>query len=265
MAPSIRETMKMDTPEDNNVIPDYEPGFQLSAISELLSTLRGCRDAVRKRIDDTDYSALPWDPRRDYYVEDLVEYTYVDAAFSQAAVGALAPLMEGILTHEFRSLGVLYGKLPRPQGHNSGHHRWRLKSVDFWNPHKVSDDDKPGKKKKDNFREGVRQIIEALDIGDFFPGDIHDVLEALCIYRNHTFHWGTEWLSKDRREFAAIIGKCQWQNWFVWATSGGEPWIVYLTDAFVDHCVETIGHTAKAFDRIRERWLGLATFSLSGP
>jgi len=64
-------------------------------------------------------------------------------------------------------------------------------------------------------------------------------LRALFAYRNKMFHWGFEWPPEERKAFAAQIA--QWpSNWFATATEDGNPWIFYLTDVFVDHCLEQV-------------------------
>jgi hypothetical protein len=59
------------------------------------------------------------------------------------------------------------------------------------------------------------------------------MLEALFEYRNYMFHNGFEWPQARCAQFAARIDKSGWQDWFSTFTRGGEPWIFYMTEAFI--------------------------------
>jgi hypothetical protein len=53
------------------------------------------------------------------------------------------------------------------------------------------------------------------------------------------FHQGFEWSESERAKFAKATAA--WPaEWFSQATSGGEPWVFYLTDVFVDHVLATV-------------------------
>jgi len=55
------------------------------------------------------------------------------------------------------------------------------------------------------------------------------------------FHCGFEWPTEDRQRFARRIKNPDWPSgWFERATSGGEPWVFYMSDAFIEHCVKMI-------------------------
>jgi hypothetical protein len=74
------------------------------------------------------------------------------------------------------------------------------------------------------------------------------MLKALFAYRNKMFHWGFEWPPEERDAFAKYIATEKWpSDWFATATTDGKPWIFYLTDVFVDCCIERIGQVVNSF------------------
>jgi hypothetical protein len=87
------------------------------------------------------------------------------------------------------------------------------------------------------------------------PNDPEPVLQALFEYRNKMFHCGFEWPPVERKRFAEKRDRDKWpSDWFSMATSGEEPWIFYLTEAFSEHCLDIIYSVLSgigAFARIR--------------
>jgi hypothetical protein len=71
------------------------------------------------------------------------------------------------------------------------------------------------------------------------PSNLEPVLQALFEYRNKMFHRGFEWPSVEREQFERK--RASWpSDWFSMAVSGQEPWIFYLTEAFIEHCLDII-------------------------
>jgi hypothetical protein len=70
-------------------------------------------------------------------------------------------------------------------------------------------------------------------------------LLALFAYRNRMFHHGLEWPMDERRQFTDRM-KAWPAGWFSVAESGGDPWIIYMTDSFVSACVATIEQVIEA-------------------
>jgi hypothetical protein len=62
------------------------------------------------------------------------------------------------------------------------------------------------------------------------------------------FHCGFEWPISERRNFEKLILENRWpSSWFSKATSKGEPWAFYINDVFIEHCLDTVNKSIKAF------------------
>ena len=71
------------------------------------------------------------------------------------------------------------------------------------------------------------------------PADLKPTLQALFEYRNNMFHFCFEWPTNERERFQKRTA--DWpSDWFSMATIDHKPWIFYLTDAFIDHCLTII-------------------------
>ncbi len=88
------------------------------------------------------------------------------------------------------------------------------------------------------FVELVRKTLAAFDIAAGFPADLDSVLEALFTFRNASFHNGYDWPEDERAKFAAKVKAKGWQQWFTQATDDGKPWIFYVSDTFIDVCID---------------------------
>jgi hypothetical protein len=73
-------------------------------------------------------------------------------------------------------------------------------------------------------------------------------LSALFAYRNKMFHHGFEWPMTERAAFAETMRKQRWPaDWFLGGTSDREPWIFYLSPAFIDRCLQLADGVLAAF------------------
>ena len=139
----------------------------------------------------------------DQYVELAHDSVFQSAAHSMAAVGMLAPLLESIFNELFEQFG---GKKPKGQL--------------------------------------VRNIVamiddESVDLRRFMPTDLDQTLEALFLYRNKMFHYGLEWPSHQREQFAGCLE--DWpEGWFSLSTTNNVPWMFYMTPEFIDHCLDMV-------------------------
>lgn len=229
--------------------PPYDAATSLQVLHEILERGFTWRNELAADIAEPDFGAIPAEYQSDMLVDSMYTHTYRDAACSHAAVGALAPFFEGVFHHEFAALRDVFG------GRKAVNkcHRWRLNPDDFWSPSAVSDDG--------TFREnpdiarGVRQLIKALDISNYFPDEVHETVNALFTFRNCALHNGYEWPVHVRSKFFKIVSEHkQWTDWFYWSTCGGELWIVTLTDPFVSDCLKIAGATIKGFKDLRGEW-----------
>lgn len=61
------------------------------------------------------------------------------------------------------------------------------------------------------------------------------------------FHHGFEWPVEERQKFAKRITDEGWPaDWLSKAEVGNEPLIFYMTDKFIDHCMNTINQILDA-------------------
>ena len=126
---------------------------------------------------------------------------YQDAAHSMAAVGMIAPLIESAFRAAFRSIE---NELPRR-----------------------------------NLVRTIVKRVEEVGMKDYLPADLETTLSALFEYRNKMFHGGFEWSSEELKKFERMLEEDHRpHDWFSMATSDDEPWMFYMTPAFVDRCLE---------------------------
>jgi hypothetical protein len=212
---------------------------QLTTIRFLLYRLRN----HDKELDDEikrlhDYEG----PHRDRAVDDWVDLVhdsvYQGAAHSMAAVGMLAPFIESVFCGGFESIREELFEDDNPPYDAHPHARWESATKNQWDCHFVY---KRGRQTKD-LVEGIFQLAEAVGLRPHLPADLKPMMKALFAYRNKMFHWGFEWPPEERDAFAKHIAAERWpSDWFTSATTDGKPWIFYLTDIFVDHCIDRIG------------------------
>jgi len=221
---------------------DYEA--QYVAIRGLLRRQRDVDAALEKELAElVEFAKRTSGSRNEQAVEEygVGFYTSVfqDAAHSMAAAGMLAPFVESLFTQAFRGIREQRGL----RGiRDEGHPRWSMDAEQRWDCHCVVNSP------KSDIARGIIQLSEASGLITYLPTDLKLTLEALFGYRNKMFHGGFEWQPEIREKFAARIANDKWpSNWFDKACSGGQPWIFYLTDAFVDHCLEMIEAVLRGF------------------
>ena len=214
---------------------DYEA--QLSAVHALLLQQTNSNQLLKDEIAKIDAlakrtSGLFNERAVDEWVDHLHASVYQDAAHSMAAVGMLAPLFESILCQSFDGIrGILETDIVPL----SSHPRWQCSSTEAWDCHFVFTQ----KGRTKNLVEGVLQLAEAVGLSAHLPGDLKPTLEALFSYRNKMFHLGFEWPIVERGRFQKQTANWP-SDWFETATSDHKPWIFYLTDTFIKHCLTTI-------------------------
>lgn len=223
------------------VLPDLDFDAQLDAINNLLRRNRNVDTVLSDKIEEVKQFAEQtsgfWNARA---VEELVGHyqnsVYQDAAHSMAAVGMLAPFIESFFFQAFEGIGKEYFTETKTPAR---HVRFEPAAYQ-WDCHWVRADKGDRKWSKDLVR-GIKQLSEATGLMKHLPSDYVSVLSALFAYRNKMFHCGFEWPKEERARFTSRIENGEWpEAWFTDAKSGGEIWIYYVTDAFVDHCMKTI-------------------------
>ncbi len=221
------------------VLPDLDYDAQLMAIHSLL---RQHADADRasqeeiKRIEEfaRQTSGCRNDHAVDEWIDRLHSSTYQDAAHSMAAVGMLAPFVESIFYQAFQGIRCQFYAKGTPPSENA---RWQQPAKDQWDCHFVWTN---GRRSK-NLPQGIIQLSEAVGLMPFLPSDLAPMLQVLFEYRNKMFHNGFEWPVEERERFERRIEQAGWPSeWFAKATTGGHPWVFYMTDQLIQHCLDMI-------------------------
>jgi len=160
--------------------------------------------------------------------ELLQESVYQDAAHSMAAIGMIAPLFEAILCAYFQSVGSRRVHVAGVRAVASDHI--------YWDCHLVLEN---GHVRKDIVK-GARQLADDVGLTAYLPTDFFVTLAAVFAYRNKMVHNGLEWTPRERKRFAQTIQESTWSaEWFVRASISGKPWIFYMSDEFIGHCINT--------------------------
>lgn len=225
------------------LLPHYDDQWHFMAVRQLVIALRSWRDGLTARLEETNYTALD-NPYRDYYGEDFYEQVYSETTCSQAAIGILAPMLEGVFAAEFRCLSLYF------KGADRSHHRWKLAKENFWDPHQVSEDG--ARKKQPDLGRGIHQLVVALGIQNYFPNDLESVCDAIFVYRNRSLHLGLEWPEVERMKFLHLVKERGWERWFEYSTSDEKPWMFSMSDTFVDHAIRTAELVSNGFEQIRQ-------------
>ena len=150
---------------------------------------------------------------------DLMHFgVYRHASHSMAAVGVIAPLIETLFRRLFDAIG---DKLPN-----------------------------------ERFVENVISKTKTASIKKHMPDRLDATLQAIFAYRNKMFHSGLEWPVSERANFVNNMEKNAWdEEWFSFATTGNEVWIVYMSESFIDHCLEIINQAIKGIVAFRNEVL----------
>jgi hypothetical protein len=218
------------------VLADIDYEAQLSAVHALLHRQDTANQSLKDEIVKIEAfakksSGLLNQRAADEWVEHLHASVYQDAAHSMAAVGMLAPLFESILCQSFNGIRRILETEAIPL---SSHARWQRSSKEQWDCHFVFTPEGRAK----NLVAGVSQLAEAVGLTAHLPKELTPTLGALFAYRNKMFHFGFEWPIVERERFQKQTS--DWpSDWFS-ATSDHKPWIFYLTDTFISHCLATI-------------------------
>lgn len=183
----------------------------------------------------------------DEWVDLLNTSVYQDSAHSMSAVGMLAPLVESIFHQALLETRTHY---ETQSTHPPKHLRWKQADQDKWDCHFFWN---KGRRNVD-LVEGIFQLSEAVGLTSYLPENLRTRLKALFSYRNKMFHCGFEWPAGERANFADMIKREKWDDWFSSATrketqKKEEPWIFYIKESFVEDCVSTTERIIEAVGR----------------
>jgi hypothetical protein len=227
------------------VLRDLDYEAQLLAVHNLLGLHLEADQATSHEIEKIGQTALTLvgDCREDaidHWVDSMHGSAYEAAARNMAAVGMLAPLVESICDHAFRGMQEGFfsdGRVP------SNHDRWAQTPNRQWDCHFIWHQ---GKWQRD-VRRGIIQLAEATGLWQRLPGDLGPMLQALFEYRNKMFHCGLEWPVTERDRFEERIKEAGWPaSWFQRATNDKKPWMFYLSETFIQHCLAIIDQVVAA-------------------
>ena len=239
------------------LIQERDLEAQLLPIRGALRRNQKADEAVSEKIRELDKyirSYAGGDDRYQMYIEDqwvdaIHHSVFQDAAHSMAAVGMLAPFVESLFVSIFS--GLRKRQQQEDGNAQAADVRTAGSMAEFWDPHFVFE---RGGRRID-LVVGIKQLSASTGLTEFLPGDYEKTLSALVAYRNKMFHNGFEWPMEERLRFDERIRSESWPaDWFEKSTSGDEPWIFYMSNAFIEHCLATI-------DRVLE---GVGTYLSQG-
>lgn len=222
-----------------SLLDEFDIAAQLVAIKALLK--RNSDDEARTRQDIQAVArsirdSIHRDPEHqmhleNQWVDELHSSVFQDAAHSMAAVGMLAPFVESLFVTIFQKLRAKSTSVVPIDK------RWQIADEFFWNPRRYFADGQA----KENTAAGIQQLAKSIGLKKHLPRDYGKCLNALLTYRNFMFHNGLEWPIDRRRDFARQMQGGGWpDDWFKTSESDGEVWIFYMSEVFIEHCIEVI-------------------------
>lgn len=217
---------------------------QFDAIRGLFASLEQAETSAAEKLSEQQKKVSEsTGPARDHADDCLNDsyhsLVYEDAARSMAAISMLAPFIEMLFTRLF-SCSTRQKKYYNIS--NKHHVRWKLKQQLQWNCNWWA---KPNENKERDIdkgiAKGIMQICDAIELTKHLPKDIRILLDVIFEYRNKMFHNGFEWPKAERSKFLQEIQKSNCPNtWFNNATWGNDPWVCYLSQDFINRCIDAI-------------------------
>ncbi len=220
--------------------PDLEA--QMLAIGGALSRNQQTDAAVAAKIKELDEQIRTYagrDQMFQMYLEDewadaLHGATFQDVAHSMAAVGMLAPFVESLFVSIFSGLR---DHEQSDKTASSDDPKTAASSNEAWDPQSVFDH----QRRRRGVVNGILHVSSTTGLAKYLPSSYDKTLNALFAYRNKMFHLGFEWPKDKRMKFDRRVRSDEWPaEWFRKATRGDKPWIFYLSDEFITHCLKTI-------------------------
>ena len=222
--------------------PDYEA--QLAAIRSMVRLRKQADQEFDRELKEIEeFTKRAKGSASEQAVNEWVDHlhgsVYQDAAHSMAAVGMLAPFFESLFTQGFLGIERRF----KAQGVKlAAHKRWKMPPKRRWDCHYVSSSKRP------NLVAGIFELATITDLAPHLPPRLRPTLNALFGYRNENFHNGFEWPPAKRAAFEKRIKSEMWDaSWFSKSTTGGDPWIIYMTHEFVAHCLTTVDQVLEGF------------------
>lgn len=201
-------------------------------------------EALDKRIRELDVHDEEYHQHLEgLHIDRLHASVFEDAAHSMSAVGMLAPFVEAVFVAIFEGLR---GKQIAPLDNDAR----PIAQSQYWNPRYVWQNGKLSK----NIVGGISQLATSTGVHGFMPKDYSMTLSALFSYRNAMFHNGLEWPPEERQKFAERIKTEGWpEGWFLRATTNDQPWVFYMSEAFIAECLNLIDQVLDGVGRYLEQ------------
>jgi len=240
--------MKNKNQLEENFLPGYDPDQQLIAISKVIRQLTLCLKIKEKSFENTDYTKINHEYAGDLYANDSCELGFLDVAVSHSAIAIYAPFLEGLFKHEIASLKK-NGRPQTPSHIRTGKSRfWEIE----WFYNSKGTAVTRGKAK------GVAQILDALNIFNHFPENTEEMLEIIFLYRNYTLHNGFEAETEEKTKINSKIQSNNWSNYFIWATTDGELWMLSMKKEFITKCFDFCRSIKEGFDKEKRGYIRIS-------
>ena len=159
------------------------------------------------------------------------ESVYTDAAHSMSAVDMLAPFIESLFVAIFEAIRKAEETSDEADPRRNG-----VRDL-YWNPHLVI---RKGEISNDLIR-GIQELAAFAGLEKFLPVGYARSLMALFSYRNNMFHNGFEWPLDKMEKFKSRMQNKHWpEAWFHHSSKNKVPWIFYMSEEFIQHCLKLI-------------------------
>ena len=226
-----------------SILGDYDLEAQLIAIRGVLRRNREAEAEVAESIRELDARIRNYSGNDDEYqmhmenhwVDTLHGTVFQDAAHSMSAVGMLAPFTESLVALTFSGLRTIWIEDGRSMENTvRGSSSYRK----FWDTQWTCDGNEW---KKSGHVRGARQLSDVLGLSPYVTIEFFAMHGALTAYRNRMFHNGFEWPVAERLRFGELLLSEGWPSgWFKKSTTGGDPWIYYMSDEFIAYCIQMV-------------------------
>lgn len=210
-SPFLREIGNAQLPPaewfaEYDLLPDRDFREALSALQAMVEAAFEALARQDRRIEALDPAIRSADSIEaesaaiDAQIGEMQHHVFLEAAVTHGCVGGLASLFEGLFKTLFRHTGKK-------------------------------------KRKHQGFVDWVYEVLENYKVANVLASE-QPVLRALFMFRNAALHNGYEWPAEERSEFLAAVKLNGWEQWFEWSTSGGDPWVISPTRAFLEACLK---------------------------
>lgn len=227
LVPSATSMLGLDMDDRDylfRLVTEIDWESQVRAVRTVLRRNAKASAAAQEHIDELKRTGSGLRDEDDM-VDAMNQATYDGGANSMAAIGMVAPMVEGLFSQAFSSLGLLYAEKGMEPPDDE---RWSLSRSheQRWNcQYYFKSADEPPKQ---DIISGIVQISRAAGLNKHISKADFIWIRAMLTYRNLMFHNGLEWSPPRRAGFVKVIKEQKWEHFFSYSTSGGDPWVFYI-------------------------------------